>query len=451
MDYNNQDIIIARATPIGKSALAIVRLSGLGLKVAIRKIINCKNLKPNTVHLKKINSTKGTHVIDSCMVAYFESPKSFTGEDMIEITCHGNDVIVQKIINEFIGSGVRIAYPGEFSYRALKNGKIDLIQAESIATKINQNTAAFAVALDNIESGYTSEQLKLLRKEILNILSIIEHELDFNEEEINHLSVDKIKSTFIDIIKKIRAIINYSLDLEKKESGYRVSLIGLPNVGKSTLFNRLVGKDRAIVTDIKGTTRDIIESQLTYKGVPINLYDTAGYRKTKDKIEKIGVSKTIDCALTSDILVFIDDNDPVAQYGEFSDAFSEINKIKVVFVKSKCDLNGSFKNDADYINLSSKSDIGIESLLTNLLTTIESLNNKYTFSSVALCNARQIKLLEEIESLFLVALKNLNLGLDMDIIASEIKDGANLFDELLGKMTSDEVLNKIFTGFCVGK
>ena len=451
MDYNNQDIIIARATPIGKSALAIIRLSGLGLKVAIRKIINCKTLKPNTVHLKKINSTKGTHVIDSCMVAYFESPKSFTGEDMIEITCHGNDVIVQKIVNEFIDSGVRIAYPGEFSYRALKNGKIDLIQAESIATKINQNTAAFAVALDNIESGYTSEQLKLLRKEILNILSIIEHELDFNEEEINHLSVDKIKSTFIDIIKKIRAIINYSLDLEKKESGYRVSLIGLPNVGKSTLFNRLVGKDRAIVTDIKGTTRDIIESQLTYKGVPINLYDTAGYRKTKDKIEKIGVSKTIDCALTSDILVFIDDNDPVAQYGEFSDAFSEINKIKVVFVKSKCDLNGSFKNDADYINLSSKSDIGIESLLTNLLTTIESLNNKYTFSSVALCNARQIKLLEEIESLFLVALKNLNLGLDMDIIASEIKDGANLFDELLGKMTSDEVLNKIFAGFCVGK
>ena len=137
------------------------------------------------------------------MVAYFESPKSFTGEDMIEITCHGNDVIVQKIINEFIGSGVRIAYPGEFSYRALKNGKIDLIQAESIATKINQNTAAFAVALDNIESGYTSKQLKLLRKEILDILSIIEHELDFNEEEINHLSIDKIKSTFIDIIKKL--------------------------------------------------------------------------------------------------------------------------------------------------------------------------------------------------------------------------------------------------------
>ncbi len=451
MDYNNQDIIIARATPIGKSALAIIRLSGLGLKVAIRKIINCKNLKPNTVHLKKINSTKGTHVIDSCMVAYFESPKSFTGEDMIEITCHGNDVIVQKIINEFIGSGVRIAYPGEFSYRALKNGKIDLIQAESIATKINQNTAAFAVALDNIESGYTSKQLKLLRKEILDILSIIEHELDFNEEEINHLSIDKIKCTFIDIIKKIRAIINYSLDLEKKESGYRVSLVGLPNVGKSTLFNRLVGKDRAIVTDIKGTTRDVIESQLTYKGVPINLYDTAGYRKTKDKIEKIGVSKTIDCALTSDILVFIDDNDPVTQYGEFSGAFSEINKIKVVFVKSKCDLNGSFKNDADYRSISSKNDIGIEGLLTKLLTTIKSVNNKDTFSSVALCNARQIKLLEEIESLFLVALKNFDLGLDMDIIASEIKDGANLFDELLGKMTSDEVLNKIFTGFCVGK
>ena len=451
MDYNNQDIIIARATPIGKSALAIIRLSGLGLKVAIKKIINSKNLKANAVHLKKIKSIKGAHIIDSCMVAYFESPKSFTGEDMIEITCHGNDVIVEKIINEFIGLGVRIAYPGEFSYRALKNGKIDLIQAESIAAKINQNTAAFAVALDNIESGYTSKQLNILRKEILDILSIIEHELDFNEEEINHVSIDNIKSTFSVIIQKIRAIINYSLDLEKKESGYKVSLVGLPNVGKSTLFNRLVGKDRAIVTDIKGTTRDVIESQLIYKGVPINLYDTAGYRKTKNKIEKIGVSKTIDCALGSDVLVFIDDNDPLKQYGEFKGVFSEINKIKVVFVKSKCDLSSSFQNTPDYIALSSKNDVGIENLLTNLLTTIKSLNNKATFSNVALCNTRQIKLLEEIEGLFIAALKNFDLGLEMDIIASEIKDGASLFEELLGKMTSDEVLNKIFKGFCVGK
>ena len=451
MDYNNQDIIIARATPIGKSALAIIRLSGLGLKVAIKKIINSKNLKANAVHLKKIKSIKGAHIIDSCMVAYFESPKSFTGEDMIEITCHGNDVIVEKIINEFIGLGVRIAYPGEFSYRALKNGKIDLIQAESIAAKINQNTAAFAVALDNIESGYTSKQLNILRKEILDILSIIEHELDFNEEEINHVSIDNIKSAFSVIIQKIRAIINYSLDLEKKESGYKVSLVGLPNVGKSTLFNRLVGKDRAIVTDIKGTTRDVIESQLIYKGVPINLYDTAGYRKTKNKIEKIGVSKTIDCALGSDVLVFIDDNDPLKQYEEFKGVFSEINKIKVVFVKSKCDLSGSFQNTPDYIAISSKNNVGIENLLTNLLTTIKSLNNKATFSNVALCNTRQIKLLEEIEGLFIAALKNFDLGLEMDIIASEIKDGASLFEELLGKMTSDEVLNKIFKGFCVGK
>ncbi len=451
MDYNNKDVIIARATPIGKSALAIIRLSGSGLRGLTRNIVNCSDIQPNSIKLKKIDSTINNHTIDTCMVSFFASPKSFTGEDMIEITCHGNDFVVESIINEFLATGIRIAYPGEFSYRAYKKGKIDLLQAESIAAKINQNTSEYAVALQNIESGRTSKHLNLLRKQILDILTIIEHELDFNEEEINHLSVDKIKNTFKKIVKQIRIIIQYSLELEKKEAGYKVALIGLPNAGKSTLFNRLVGKDRAIVTNIKGTTRDVIESQLSYKGVPITLYDTAGYRKTDDKIEKMGVGKTIDCARNADVIVFIDENDPIKQYEQFSKNFDGIKKINKVLVRSKNDLASNKVLTSEYIGVSSKNDKGIKDLLTNLLTTIKSMSNKTTFSNIALCSTRQIVLLKEIELLFMSALKNFNEGLEMDIVASELRDGSLLFDELLGKMTPDEVLNKIFKGFCVGK
>ena len=195
MDYNNQDIIIARATPIGKSALAAIRLSGSKVKNAAKGIIKFSNLRPNDIKYKKINSPTKKSIIDTSMVSYYSAPKSFTGEDMIEIFCHGNDIIVDNIIDEFLKKGVRIAYPGEFSYRAFKNGKIDLLQAESIAAKINQNSKQYGVALQNIESGYTSNRLVELREEIVHTLTIIEHELDFNEEEINHTSVEKIQST----------------------------------------------------------------------------------------------------------------------------------------------------------------------------------------------------------------------------------------------------------------
>ena len=451
MDYNNKDVIIARATPVGKSALAIIRLSGLSLKNVLAKVFIKKTFQPNMVQLRKIKEIKSKTTIDSCMVVFYKAPKSFTGEDMLEIFCHGNDRIVNKIISEFFHCNVRIAYPGEFSYRAFKNGKIDLMQAESIAEKINQNSEQYGVALQNIEDGNTSKKITALRESVLNIQSVIEHELDFNEEEVTHITYKNIADKFKKIIKEIKIILHVSLYLQKIEGGYNVVFIGVPNAGKSTLFNKLIGTDKAIVTNIKGTTRDALEANINIKGIPITLYDTAGYRNTKNKIESLGVLKTKSVAKNSDIIIMIDEKDPVKVHRALLREVDILKNKKTIFVKSKSDNEKQKNNKGNIISLSCKNDIGINALLTKLLTIIGQDYEKVSASNVALCNMRQISLLEEISLLFNEMLTALNKSIEMDVLASQLKSASDLFDELLGKLTPSDVLNNIFKGFCVGK
>jgi tRNA modification GTPase len=450
MDYNNNDIIIARATPIGKSALAVIRLSGSNLEKTITAFFSKKTLTPNLMQLKNIKAKHTGVVIDSCMVVFYKNPKSFTSEDMLEIFCHGNDHIVKNIINEFIAWGVRIAYPGEFSYRAFKNGKIDLLQAESIASKINQNSNQYGVALQNLEEGITSQKMKELRTSIINLQSIIEHELDFNEEEITHLRVEEITQKFKGVIVEIEQILNWSLCLQKIEQGYRVVFLGLPNAGKSTLFNRLVGVDKAIVTEIKGTTRDVLEANIYIQGIPFVLCDTAGYRKTKHKIETLGINKTKAMARNADIVVMLDIKDPIHQHNMFIKDNAFLQDKQTLFVKTKCDA-GVTKTKEKTIELSCLKELGIDVLLTKLLTTVNLNLEKNNVTNIALCNMRQINLLKQIQGVFLEALDNLNHLVEMDIVASQLQDAAELFEELLGKMAPNEILNNIFKGFCVGK
>ena len=450
MDYNNNDIIIARATPIGKSALAVIRLSGVNLKKIITPFFFKKKLIPNQIQLKNIKAVATGVVIDSCMVAFYQNPKSFTGEDMLELFCHGNDRIVENIIHEFIACGVRIAYPGEFSYRAFKNGKVDLLQAESIAAKINQNSNQYGVALQNLEKGVTSQKMKELRSNIVGLQSIIEHELDFNENEITHLEAEKIEQKFKNIVTEIKGIVNWSLCLQKIEQGYRVVFVGVPNAGKSTLFNRLIGTERAIVTEIKGTTRDVLESNIYIQGLPFVLYDTAGYRKTTNKIEVMGINKTKISLKNADIIVILDENSPMQQYDLLIQEGVLLKEKPALFVKTKCDAGVSKRKDK-IIEVSCINDLGIDVLLTNLLTLVNLGLEKNNITNVALCNMRQINLLIQIQAVFEGALKNLNAPVEMDVVASQLRGAVDLFEELLGKMTPNEILNNIFKGFCVGK
>ena len=450
MDYNNNDIIIARATPIGRSALAIIRLSGNNLTQIIQTFFATKNgFTPNLVELKNIKSISQNIIIDSCMIVYYKNPKSFTGEDMLEIFCHGNDVIVENIINEFIEYNVRVAYPGEFSYRAFKNGKIDLMQAESIAAKINQNSNQYGVALQNLEKGVTSQKMQDLRNGILNLYSIIEHELDFNEEEITHLQKKQAVDSIKQLTLEVEQILNWSLKLQKIEKGYKVILLGVPNAGKSTLFNRLLGKERAIVTDIKGTTRDVLESSLDIHGIPFIFYDTAGFRKSTDKIENLGINKTKQLAQNADFIVILDEANPVLQYNKLIKENNFLKDKEIIFVKTKCDYGSN--NNKEFIELSCLNDLGIDTLLTTLLTKVDLNTDRESASNLALCNMRQISLLKQVNVVFRGVLNSLNKNTEMDIVASQLREAIDVFEELLGKMTSNEILNNIFKGFCVGK
>ena len=454
MDYNNQDVIIARATPIGSSAIAVIRLSGTNLIPLIKLSINKNKILANKAYVVNIKKYNNNQIIDKCVLVYYKSPKSYTGGDVLEISCHGGEGIVSAILTNFIEQGVRLALPGEFSYRAVQNKKLDVLQAEAIAEKINKKSLGFGSDLNKIESGETSKQLNNIKKEIQNIMMIIEYELDFNEEEITHLGYKNIEKKLLIIFKKLKISLNYSKILQKNISGYKVAILGLPNAGKSTLFNNIIGDDRAIVTQIKGTTRDVLEAQLLIKGVPFVFYDTAGIRSTKDKIEKIGITKALDVANRSDILFIIDPKDPELALKELINLNLYENK-KIIYIKTKQDSifkpKAYMKNFKYYLDLSAKNNIGIEELFTILLTLIDDKNCELNPPDLIACNARQVNLLEQGKNIISDILENIKNEIEMDIIASQCREFIDVTEELLGKVTTNEVLNGIFKGFCVGK
>jgi len=454
MDYNNQDVIIARATPIGSSAIAVIRLSGTNLITLIKSSVNKNKILPNKAYVVNIKKYNNNQIIDKCVLVYYKSPKSYTGGDILEISCHGGEGIVSAILTNFIEQGVRLALPGEFSYRAVQNKKLDVLQAEAIAEKINKKSLGFGSDLNKIESGETSKQLNNIKKEIQNIMMIIEYELDFNEEEITHLGYKNIEKKLLVIFNKLKISLNYSKILKKNISGYKIAILGLPNAGKSTLFNNIMGDDRAIVTQIKGTTRDVLEAQLLIKGVPFVFYDTAGIRSTKNKVEKIGITKALDVANRSDILFIVDAKNPELALKKSINLKSYENK-KIIYIKTKQDSvlepKASMKNFKYYIDISAKNNIGIEELFSTLLILIDDKYCKLDPPDLIACNARQVRLLEQGKNIISDILDNIKNEIEMDIIASQCREFIDVTEELLGKVTTNEVLNGIFKGFCVGK
>ena len=349
--------------------------------------------------------------------------------------------------------GLRVAYPGEFSYRAFKNNKIDLMQAESIAEKISSNTDQYGVLLQNMEKGETSKQLGALKDKIMNLLSVIEHELDFNEEEIKHLKKEEIIKSLKGVKNQIVSILSFSEKIKVLDSGYKVIIIGYPNVGKSTLFNKIIGQDKAIVTPIKGTTRDILEIDVKIEGVPITLYDTAGYRMTKNKIEILGIEKSLELIQKAHVILIVDDKDPKKVHRDLLKKGHVSLKQETILIKNKCDnkKNKEKYNKGAIYPISAKNNIGIKKMLTYLSTLINFKFEKFSSESMFLCNARQVALFKRANDVVSGAIEHLLCDREMDIVASELKDFVPIVDEMLGKISSNEVLNKIFKGFCVGK
>ena len=446
-----EDTICALATGGGLSAIAVIRLSG---KEAV-KITNTvfsqdiMDAKSHTIHFGTIS--KNNKIIDEVLVSVFKRNKSYTGEETIEISCHGSTFIQNKLLQLFITSGCRMATAGEFTMRAFKNGKFDLSQAESVADLIASETeASHQTALKQLRGGF-SNKLKDLRTKLIDFASLIELELDFSEENVEFAD----RKQFEDLLELIRVELKELIESFKLgnviKNGIPVAILGAPNVGKSTLLNCLLNEERAIVSDIAGTTRDAIEDELNIEGFKFRFIDTAGIRETSDTIENLGIKKTMEKAELANIILFLIDSDT-----KLSNQLLELDKIKkdakekLLVVINKIDLNPKIKKDfKDALFISAKNDEGIEKLKSELLKFVntEQLSNNETIVT-NLRHYEELQLtLHEINTI----IEGLGDGLTGDFLAINIRQALFHLGSITGEVTTDDLLGNIFGKFCIGK
>ena len=446
-----EDTICALATGGGLSAIAIIRLSGKDA-IKITNSIFSKDIsavKTHTIHFGTI--ADNNKIIDEVLVSIFKDSKSYTGEDTVEISCHGSTFIQQKLLQLFISSGCRMATAGEFTMRAFKNGKLDLSQAESVADLIaSESEATHQTALKQLRGGF-SDKLQNLRTKLIDFASLIELELDFSEEDVEFAD----REQFLDLLSTIQSelaklIASFKLGNVIK-NGIPVAILGAPNVGKSTLLNTLLNEEKAIVSDIPGTTRDAIEDTLNIDGFKFRFIDTAGIRETQDTIEKLGIKKTIEKAKLANILLFlIDASAPLANQLEELNKIKKTSKDKLLVVVNKIDLNASIKADfSNALFISAKNDKGIELLKDKLLAFVntEQLSNNETIVT-NLRHFDELQLtLHEIETI----ISGVNSGLTGDFLAINIRQALFHLGSITGEVTTDTLLGNIFGKFCIGK
>ena len=463
----NQDTIVALATPSGAGAIAIIRLSGnnaISLVDSCFKSVKAKktltNQKTHTIHLGHI--IDGTKTIDEVLVSIFKNPNSYTGEDVVEISCHGSNYIQQEIIQLFLRKGCRMATAGEFTLRAFLNGKLDLSQAEAVADLISSdNEASHQIAMQQMRGGFSSEIAKL-REELLNFASLIELELDFAEEDVEF--ADRIQ--FKSLVERISFVLKRLIDSfavgNVIKNGIPVAIVGEPNVGKSTLLNALLNEERAIVSDIAGTTRDAIEDEISIGGMGFRFIDTAGIRETTDVVESIGIKKTFEKIDQAQVVIFLVDSTNFNETG-FTKTFKvEIEKIKnkyplkpLLIVANKVDkldenLVTKIKSDIPETHfISAKQGIGVEALKDKLLGFVNTgaLRNNDTIITNSRHYDSLLKALEEINKVKL----GLESGLSGDLLAIDIRQTLYYFGEITGEITNDDLLGNIFANFCIGK
>jgi len=444
--YNTSDNIVALATIPGKSALNVVRCSGLNSLLLYKKMFNqTKTPSPNFLHRRSAYFNK--QIIDDCMVVFFKGPKSYTGEDMIEISTHGGTVIVKKIIECIENHSFRQAFPGEFTYRAFINGKIDLMQAESIQSAVDSGNNLDALYSINNIKGSLSRKTSAATLEIQNILTHMEHELDFNEGEIDFKSQKEYIKNIKKTISSIKKIISYSYLASEKKSSLVIVLAGKTNVGKSSLFNSLLGRERSIVTNKKGTTRDTIEVEIVINKINVELVDTAGIRKTKEIVERKGVSRTYRAIKKADIVLFVDSRSPQKSFANFKVLLKDK---KIIFINSKSDLKTHSKEKGSY-SLSSKTGEGFDAVYKTIKEEVDVYLKNFIDNNLFLINSRQKKILEQAASLLEKTIVSYESTNDLAVAASFLRESFNMFKELQGYNNKNEIINNIFKGFCVGK
>jgi tRNA modification GTPase len=462
MTYSPDDTIMALATPSGAGAIAIIRISG---KDAFAIADNIFRAKGNKTISKADSHTiifgdvlDGDELVDEVLVSVFRNPKSFTGEDSVEISCHGSSFIQKRILNLLSKNGCRMAKPGEYSMRAFLNRKMDLSQAEAVADLIaSSSEAAHKVAMHQMRGGFGNE-LKVLREELVHFASLIELELDFAEEDVEFADRTQMTELINRINTKIDQLIgSFELGNVIKE-GVQVAIIGEPNAGKSTLLNALLNEERAIVSDIAGTTRDTVEDEMVIEGIRYRFIDTAGIRKTDDTIENLGIERTMQKAEQADVVMFLFDASTYTP----ERLRSEINELKtrkpdleerLILVANKTDKTSDsvVENFADFnaVSISAKEKIGIEELKSQLteFVNLSALKEDQTIVT----NTRHIEALSGAKNSLKEVLKGFENQMSGDLVAIDIRRSLFHLGEITGEITTDDLLGNIFSKFCIGK
>ena len=466
------DTIVALASPSGAGAIAVIRVSGFDAIVVSNSIFNSvsgKDItkqKTHTLHLGHI--VDGAKVIDQVLLSVFKGTNSYTGENTIEISCHGSTYIQQQIIQLLLRKGCRMANAGEFTLRSFLNGKMDLSQAEAVADLISSdNEASHQIAMQQMRGGFSNE-IKQLRQELLNFASLIELELDFAEEDVAFAD----RTQFRELLNRIEFVLKRLIDSfavgNVIKNGIPVAIVGEPNVGKSTLLNALLNEERAIVSEIAGTTRDTIEDELVIGGIGFRFIDTAGIRETEDHVESIGIRKTFEKIEQAQVVLYLVDGSQLSVDGKLENLLLEVGKTRnqfpqkpIVVIINKTDLispeNVSIidkklttnNQQLTTIYISAKENIGVDELKNQLLSFVNTgaLRNNETIVTNTRHYDSLLKALDEIQKVNF----GLQTNLSSDLMAIDIREALYHFGMITGEVTNDELLGNIFANFCIGK
>lgn len=465
MTYHlNSDTIVALATPQGIGAIGVIRLSGSNAISICESVFATKSLKKidlqsknsHTIHFGVIHENEV--IIDEVLISLFKAPHSYTSENTIELSCHGSQFIQQHLIQLFIKKGARLANHGEFTLRAFLNGKLDLSQAEAVADLIaSKSSASHQVAMQQMRGGF-SNQIKTLRQNLIDFASLIELELDFSEEDVEFADRTDLK-TLVNTIQRIvqRLIDSFEVGNVIK-NGIPVAIVGKPNAGKSTLLNALLDEERAIVSDIPGTTRDVIEDEMNIDGVQFRFIDTAGLRETNDIIESIGVEKAYEQIKLSSIAIYLFDAHEITSSELkliIEDITPHLHNSQLVLVANKIDKEDKeytkkeFAEFPDMLFISAKEKIGIDEFKNYMVTLFD--NRTINVTETIVTNARHVEALRHTNVALIKVLDGLNQNVSGDFLAMDIRQALHYLGTITGEISSDDLLTNIFSRFCIGK
>lgn len=449
-----EDTIAAISTSLGVGAISIIRVSGKESIPIVNKIFKGKDLSKvpsHTIHYGHI--IDGTELIDEVLISIMKAPKTFTVEDVVEINAHGGIATTHRILELLLKSGCRLAMPGEFTKRAFLNGRIDLIEAESVMDLISAKTETTRkMALSGVD-GKVSALIHSLRQKIITLLANIEVNIDYPEyEDIAEMTVEELKKSMVSIELELKEILKNSKEGKMIKEGIKTSIIGRPNVGKSSILNRLLKEEKAIVTDIEGTTRDVVEGNIIIDGVILNILDTAGIRQTKNIVEQIGVQKSLELLEESELVLIVLNNNEVLTDQDKQILERAKNKNHIVIINKK-DLKRNLDTrslESDYIEVSALNDDGIDKIKDRIreLFHLEQFENQ---DMTYLTNARSIALVERALNSLEEVKKGIEQNLPIDMVEIDLKNVWNILGEITGETYQDELIDQLFSQFCLGK